>query len=573
MSSCDDSDNPPSFFTHLTRVAPCVSAMAAAPVGPLTPPAVAGGGVPPQQQQVGAPACKRRRLSSKRPAPAIVPPSPSPPAVPVALLPVSSATWGTLDEATFHFLEHRGKYRAVYNKFWWWWQHSPSWVPTVPAFCTEELWALGRKDWSGLHKRQKNSIVRHFLLFSQAPPWVARYGESQWPVNPSEGKPKLVLQAQTALLTYQGDWGVFPLDPTVVGADATPDQLSEHVRQMAEVQVLWKLFLAFSDKLATDLHVPNWACCLEICLKTYEEKKELRLHAHLFLRSEVQTIRCESARRLHFLYSDPHLKDTLWGKKVAKGANWAGAYYCLAPKLGSVERYGSIQRFRDFPVDPSWVFNMVEGGKLGYEQAKEELVLCGKGLVRRLADLECWHKNRQDMRVREMVRQAQQDSRGQMLPFPRWPVVDRWLAEVTMPLQPRKKCLVLQGPSRTGKTEFVRGLFPLGAVFELNCANMKDICLDGFDCLQHRCILWDEGAAALVAHNRKVFQHPLCEVDLGHSPTGQHVRRFFLGHCCSVIATNKWHEDVKKLPSGDQEWLSANMVVFDVEQPLWMPPP
>ena len=40
-----------------------------------------------------------------------------------------------------------------------------------------------------------------------------------------------------------------------------------------------------------------------------------------------------------------------------------------------------------------------------------------------------------------------------------------------------------------------------------------------------------------------------------------------------MIATNKWHEDVKKLPSGDQEWLSANMVVFDVEQPLWMPPP
>ena len=137
---------------------------------------------------------------------------------------------------------------------------------------------MGRKDWSVLNKRQKNLIVRHFLLFSQAPPWVARYGESQWPVNPSEGKQKLVLQAQTALLTYQGDWGVFPLDPNVVGADATPDQLSEHVRQMAEVQLLWKHFLAFSDKLATDLHVPNWACCLEICLRTYAEKKELRLH-------------------------------------------------------------------------------------------------------------------------------------------------------------------------------------------------------------------------------------------------------------------------------------------------------
>ena len=75
-----------------------------------------------------------------------------------------------------------------------------------------------------------------------------------------------------------------------------------------------------------------------------------------------------------------------------------------------------------------------------------------------------------------------------------------------------------------------------------------------------------------MSNNRKVFQHPLCEVDLGHSPTGQHVRRFFLGNCCSIITTNKWHEDVKKLPTGDQQWLASNMIVFDVDQPLWESP-
>ena len=139
-------------------------------------------------------------------------------------------------------------------------------------------------------------------------------------------------------------------------------------------------------------------------------------------------------------------------------------------------------------------------------------------------------------------------------------------------MQTRKKCLVLHGPSRTGKTEFVRGLFPLGTVLELNCANLKDVCLDGFDCLKHKAILWDEACAALVSNNRKIFQHPLCMVDLGHSPTGQHVKRYFLGHCCSIITTNKWHEEVKKLSEGDQLWLSANMVVFDVDQPLWLTP-
>ena len=132
--------------------------------------------------------------------------------------------------------------------------------------------------------------------------------------------------------------------------------------------------------------------------------------------------------------------------------------------------------------------------------------------------------------------------------------------------------MALQGPSRTGKTEFVRGLFPLGTVLELNCANLKDICLDGFDCMRHQAILWDEASASLVSNNRKIFQHPLCSVDVGHSRTGAHVKRYYLGNCCSIITTNKWYEDLKKLSISDQQWLEANMVVFIVQQPLWVTP-
>ena len=171
--------------------------------------------------------------------------------------------------------------------------------------------------------------------------------------------------------------------------------------------------------------------------------------------------------------------------------------------------------------------------------------------------------------MNEMVSNAQAASRAKLQKFPRVSVVDAWLHEATKPLQPRKRCLVLQGPSRTGKTEFVRGLFALGSVLELNCAGVKDICLDGFDCLRHRAILWDEASASLVSNNRKIFQHPLCMVDLGHSPTGAHVRRYFLGNCCSIITTNKWYEDLQQLSRGDRDWLEANMVVFEVQQPLW----
>ena len=84
---------------------------------------------------------------------------------------------------------------------------------------------------------------------------------------------------------------------------------------------------------------------------TFEEEKQLRLHAHLYLKSEVQQLRCEVPKKLRFLFSGPHLKDTMWGKEVDE-ANWAGAYDCLVSKLGVVLRHGSIRHFRDCPIDP-----------------------------------------------------------------------------------------------------------------------------------------------------------------------------------------------------------------------------
>ena len=423
------------------------------------------------------------------------------------------------------------------------------------------------KDHSSLSRRQKNRVFRYFLNVSGAPTYVLKFAVHQWPCDASEQRPRLVLKTQTVLLTYQGDWGVLDLSSNLP-LDPTPNELSSYVEKTDQARNIWTAFKKHSEHLAKKLHATYWTCCLEICLRTFQEENEVRLHAHLFLKSEGDQIRCEDSRLLLFLFTSPHVKDMLWGKRVSR-SNWSGAYYCLAPKLGSIFRDGSIRRFRDFPIDPSWVFNMVEAGKITYTQARSELILCGKGLTRRLADLDLWHRSTQAIQVNEMVLTLQAASRQHLQAFPRWPIVDAWLTEVMKPLQTRKKCLVLHGPSRTGKTEFVRALWPLGAVFELNCANLKDICLEGFDCLTHRAILWDEASAVLVARNRKVFQHPLCAIDLGHSPTGQHVQRYFLGHTCSVITTNTWHDDVKQLSSSDQEWLSVNTVVFHVEQRLW----
>ena len=135
----------------------------------------------------------------------------------------------------------------------------------------------------------------------------------------------------------------------------------------------------------------------------------------------------------------------------------------------------------------------------------------------------------------------------------------------------RKKILVLDGPSGLGKTEYVRSLFLRDSLLELNAACMQVVILPGFQQKGTRAILWDECHAELVIRNRKVFQHGTSWIDVGHSPTGQHVKRYFLNDCVSIICSNRWREDVAALPSkSDRDWLSQNTIILDVDRPLFV---
>jgi hypothetical protein len=82
---------------------------------------------------------------------------------------------------------------------------------------------------------------------------------------------------------------------------------------------------------------------------------------------------------------------------------------------------------------------------------------------------------------------------------------------------------------------------------------------------------WDELSAKVVVKNRKVFQHPSCFVELGHSPTAQHVQQYWLNDCVSIIATNRWFEDLQQIRSQqDQRWLGQNSIVLSVDSPMFL---
>ena len=167
---------------------------------------------PPPRPPVADPSIRHRRLMVKGPAPFLFP---RPPPLPTAVLPLSTSMVTAQDEATFDDLTHRRKYRLVYNKF---------------SYCFLQWSSLGRghrflqhagaiqlalKDFQSLSKRQKNLILQHFLHWAGAPPWILQFAVRQWPCDADEHKPKLFLKELTALLTFQGDWGVLELGPNL----------------------------------------------------------------------------------------------------------------------------------------------------------------------------------------------------------------------------------------------------------------------------------------------------------------------------------------------------------------------
>ena len=166
--------------------------------------------------------------------------------------------------------------------------------------------------------------------------------------------------------------------------------------------------------------------------------------------------------------------------------------------------------------------------------------------------------------------EVQHALRRSLRSFKVFPRVNCWLRKYVGRLQGRKRFLVLTGPSGVGKTEYARCLFKAHEVLELNCAGLEHICLSSFDPEEHKCILWDELSAHVIARNRKLFQHPACFVDVGHSPTGQFVQHLWLNNAVSIVATNRWHEDIQSTTSeSDRSWFKLNAVVQEVQEPMW----
>ena len=474
------------------------------------------------------------------------------------------------DYARMSFNGHRDKYFWFYKKFKSWVMQCIQW----PEDSGQDRDALKRikdadRDFRGMPAPEKRSVVELLLRGTSAPEELRGWAYVVWPqgAEAKKGRQCFVYSRQV-LFTWNGSWGVKRSD--YVAASATVDDIVQTVQGDPDAKELFESFRDFMEQKVQEFHVSCWGASMELCTQTWAEDKQVRLHLHSYWKAGNKFFMA-TPEPVTFRGSVPcrhHSIDVLQSRSTA---GWCGMYYIQCPKIGMVFRHYTAAAHTAFPVSGDWVFGLLSSGKMTEQDARVELLRVGKGICRRMADLERLSQLRKEQRLQERIQHVRRVIEASSLEFHSYPAINAWKEQALRPYQRRKNFLVLEGESGLGKTEFVKGLFGVEKTLELNCANCgSHPDLRRFDADKHRCVLFDEGTVAMVAKNRKLFQAPAAFVDVGHSPTGRDVYWVFLNDAALVISSNKWSEQLNQIPAGDRDWIEKNQVMVVVTAPMYI---
>jgi hypothetical protein len=276
--------------------------------------------------------------------------------------------WRGFEEEDFNSISYRNQYHRVYNKFRKW---STSRGLDEPS----DIAPLGLADDDGGVDVELSPKGDHrkdtFILFmeqSNAPQWLRTWMEMHMFIPKSHASNKWLL-AKSVLLTWNGPWGVMPLDSADVSVAGDISSLCKKVGDSAWGQKLVHKFFVFINQLAAYHHVCEWAASVEICTRTLDTGGLVRLHCHGFLRKHHNKFNDRQPERYLFESSVPDKRAHHAGCKPRGCGSNAALYYLQCPKLGMVATTGSKQPFVDYAVNGSWIFNLVQSLKMCYTMA------------------------------------------------------------------------------------------------------------------------------------------------------------------------------------------------------------
>ena len=284
----------------------------------------------------------------------------------------------------------------------------------------------------------------------------------------------MMVRARAVLLTYQGEFGVWPdalanlpsLTPAEQAIAATNDlardlvhgntdvirylaDVAEAVRATVQFQTLRLRCGTFVDDLQQLLHLYAHAWSLELCNKTLLERGKVRVHLHVFLSSGSNLmVRTDGVLMFMDTIGDASCYPFMRQRSSTAAA---GLFYASADgKYGCIASQCSKEAHRDYVVQPQWVLNMMGMGKMSVTAARRHLVRQARDLPRLLASIDAYANERRKMSLMEHMQRTVSQLQALSRPFIDVPSVNDWVAS-HQALRWRYQFLVFVGGSMLGK--------------------------------------------------------------------------------------------------------------------------
>ena len=423
-----------------------------------------------------------------------------------------------------------------------------------------------RKMFTVLTKTEKTDVAMDFVRKFKAPDYVQQLVTATFGWKDKDSK----LFGKTLLLTYSGPWGLKDESGSQdfdVSA-LTLEQVVGKLQQDPATLTHWQDMKDFAQDTMETLLCSDVSVCLEVCTATLAKEMKARCHMRIWLRC-CRRIWVSDATKLVFQGQGPNMSGVMGGVvRDTRAASFQGMLYTSSLKLGSVFSHATREPFTGYLVQPSWLMNLLQSQKISFDTCREAVLSTCQNVGRYLKDLDQVEQHFRQKEIEAEVQRAQRVLAGRRRPFCNLPEVVEWRKQYDED-NFRFRFLVLEGPSRFGKTQFVRSLVPEDQVLELSCSGGTPIDLKSFLRHKHKLVLFDEVEAPQVLALRKAFQAGPSPVQLGQSQTGMYTYWVFLYRVMFVLCSNTWTESLSKLKQGDANWIEQNQIHVAVDKQLY----
>lgn len=315
--------------------------------------------------------------------------------------------------------------------------------------------------------------------------------------------------------------------------------------------------------------VTAWA--LEVCPRTLESTGELRVHVHVAAHCPRGRL-CANPLSLFFMDQQPSDFSREAGGAARSRRSANAITYLALPKVSTVFAGCSQQLFTDFPVSALSVFNAVQSRKMLLQTAHDLMCRIPKGIDRNLEQLARYRSEQGNLAVERVMAWRARNGHEHRAAWRYNYSVMQWMSQYSVVLD-RYQFLVLDGPSRMGKTGFARSLVPPDEFMEVSLAGGAAIDMRSYRMWQHSLILFDEADPQQILDQKKLFQAGPVPVQLQTSTTNCHAYNCYVGGKMMVVCSNIWAERLVRLSHADVEWLQRNSVYVHVTQPMWVQSP